>query len=122
MAVSAVRRAAAYAAKLDTTVLKSRVDARKTSMIAEAGVSAAKQANIEGEVRSVLGGAAAAVPVTLVAMYIAFGRVIARIVATHSGKTVAAEAQIVKTAWTSRGLVSAVLNSITLNVFGITTT
>jgi hypothetical protein len=122
MAVSAVRRAAAYAAKLDTTVLKARVDARKVSMISEAGVSAANQADIEAKTRSVLGGAGTAVPVTLVAMYIAFARRVGKIVATHSGKTVAAEAQIVKTAWTSRGLTSAVLNSITLDLYGITTT
>jgi hypothetical protein len=55
-------------------------------------------------------------------MYIAFARKLGKIVATHSGKTVGAEAQIVKTAWTSRGLTSAVLNSIALDVFGITTT
>jgi hypothetical protein len=122
MAVSAVRRAAAYAAKLDTTVVKGRLDARKTSMISEAGIAQANQADIESKVRAVLGAAAAAVPVTLVPFYLAFARKVDKIQRTHSGKTVAAEAQIVKTAWTSRGLVSAVLNAIDLDCFGITST
>jgi hypothetical protein len=122
MAVSAVRRAAAYAAKLDPAVVETRLIARKTDMISEAGVSAASQADIEAKTRAVLGGAAAAVNVILVPSYLAYAKKLGKIVSTHPGKTATAEAQIVKTAWTSRGLTSAVCVAIAADVFGLTVT
>jgi hypothetical protein len=122
MAISAVRRAAAYAAKLDPTVVSTRLTARKSEMISEAGGAAANMADIEAKCRAVLGGAGSAVPVLLVGMYLSYAKKLSKVVAAHSGKTAAAEAQILKTAWTSRGLTSAVLNSIALDLFGITTT
>jgi hypothetical protein len=119
MAVSAVRRAAAYSSKLDPAVVATRLTARATDMKAEAGASAAEAADLDDKVRSVLGGATAAVSSILVPAYLAFGRKLGKLNRTHNGKTFAAEALLVGVLFFGRGLDADVLNAIALNVFGI---
>jgi hypothetical protein len=119
MAVSAVRRAAAYSAKLDPATTALRLTARKVDMVAEAGASAAVAADLDDKVRSVLGGAAAAVPSILVPAYLAFGRRLGKLFRTHNGKTFAAEALLYGVVCFGRGLDPLVLEAIALNVFAI---
>jgi hypothetical protein len=119
MAVSAVRRAAAYSAKLDPATTAARLTARSADMKAEAGSAAAVAADLDDKVRSVLGGATAAVSSILVPAYLAFGRRLGKLNRTHNGKTFAAEALLYGVVCFGRGLDAAVLNAIALNVFGI---
>jgi hypothetical protein len=119
MAVSAVRRAAAYSSKLDPAVVALRLTARAADMKAEAGASAAQAADLDDKVRSVLGGATAAVPSILVPAYLAFGRRLGKLNRTHNGKTFGAEALLVGVLFFGRGLDPLVLEAIALNVFGI---
>jgi hypothetical protein len=119
MAVSAVRRAAAYAAKLDPAATATRLTARKVDMVSEAGASAAVQSDIDDKVRAVLGGAATAVGVLLVPGYLAFGRKLGKLVRTHNAKSAAAEAALVGAVFLGRGLTDVVLEAIALDVFGI---
>jgi hypothetical protein len=120
MAISAVRRAAAYAAKLDSAVVKTRIDARKTDMISEAGAAQADQASIEAKTRAVIGGATVAVQTILVPAYLAFSRKLGALVRKHSGKTATAEAQLQGDLWVARGLDTAVIDAIALDVHGLT--
>jgi hypothetical protein len=119
MAISAVRRASAYSAKLDPATTASRLTARSADMKAEAGAAAAVAADLDDKVRSVLGGATAAVSSILVPAYLAFGRKLGKLNRTHNGKTFAAEALLEGVKFFGRGLDADVLNAIALNVFGI---
>ncbi len=119
MAMSAVRRAAAYSQKLDPTQTAARLTARATDMKAEAGAAAADAADLDDKVRSVLGGAATAVKSILVPSYLALGRKWGKLARTHNGKTFAAEALLVGVQFYGRGLDPLVIEAIALNVFGI---
>jgi len=119
MAVSAVRRAAAYNAKLDPATTALRLTARSADMKAEAGASAAQAADLDDKVRAVLGGAATAVQSILVPAYLAFGRKLGKLNRTHNGKTFAAEALLAGVVFFGRGLDALVIEAIALNVFGI---
>jgi hypothetical protein len=89
-------------------------------MIAEAGTEQAIQADTEAKTRAVIGGATVAVQSILVPSYLALSRKLGALVRRHAGKTATAEAQLQGDLWVARGLDTAVVDAIALDVHGLT--
>jgi hypothetical protein len=73
---------------------------------------------METEVRQVLNEAG--VPTILYVYYLDFGRELWKLTNRISGESAKAEATILRDKWDARGLAPEVLNTVSLNVFGLT--
>ena len=119
MVRSAAYRASKYDAKIVGDVVKNRIDAQKTSMVAQATTQFGLLVAKEEETKTLLAGWG--VSAALVAMYLSYARELYGITKRHTGTIATNEACLATQKWgdTKRGLNMYYLQTIADDVFEI---
>jgi hypothetical protein len=117
MVKSADKRKANYEAKIDADVQRSRILARKDSMVVNAEGAMANLTQVEEEVKAAIQGISPTIYSITIPAYLNVGRELWSKQQKFSGVTYAAEANQVLTKWKARGLSGPALIAIAL-LFG----
>ena len=116
--IDPTKRIANWDAKFDTTRIKATLDAKRPAMLASVTATYPMIAAMELQVKQVCDGAG--VPTIQYPFYLCFGREMWALSRKDiSGESLAQEAAILITKWTSRGLTQAVLQGIRTDVFNV---
>jgi hypothetical protein len=116
--VDPTRRIAKWNAKFDTERIKGALDAMRPTMLQNVTAVFPMIAAMELQVKQVCDGAG--VPTIQYPFYLCFGREMWKLSRKDiSGESLAQEAAILITKWTSRGLTQAVLQAIRTDVFNV---
>ena len=116
--IDPTKRIANWDAKFDTTRIKATLDAKRPAMLASVTATYPMIAAMELQVKQVCDGAG--VPTIQYPFYLCFGREMWALSRKDiSGESLALEAAILVSKWTSRGLTAAVLQGIRTDVFNV---
>ena len=122
MVKSATQRASNYANKVDSSVMKSRIDAQKANMIANNATAMATTATVQSYVRQLL-DQTPAIATSLSMPFMACALELSKKAAKFTGQNLQNEGAIVLTKWNSRltGVTNAHAKLVSIaGYFGIT--